>query len=37
MVTDLIIDGNFVLSKLVFTLNKNNLLYGALLTAGFIG
>lgn len=33
MVTDLIIDGNFVLSKLVFTLNKNNLLYGALLTA----
>lgn len=30
MTTDLIIDGNFLLSKLVFTLNKNNLLYGAL-------
>jgi len=30
MLTDLIIDGNFVLSKLVFTLHKNNILYGAL-------
>lgn len=30
MLCDLIIDGNFLLSKLVFTLNKNNLLYGAL-------
>lgn len=27
---NLIIDGNYVLSKLVFTLHKNNLLYGAL-------
>jgi 5'-3' exonuclease len=27
---DLIIDGNYILSKLVFTLHKNNLLYGAL-------
>jgi 5'-3' exonuclease len=30
MTCDLIIDGNFVLSKLVFTLHKNNLLFGAL-------
>ena len=30
MLIDLIIDGNFILSKLVFTLHKNNLLYGAL-------
>lgn len=30
MVCDLIVDGNFMLSKLVFTLHKNNLLYGAL-------
>lgn len=27
---DLIIDGNYILSKLVFTLHKNNLLFGAL-------
>ena len=30
MVLDLIIDGNYILSKLVFTLHKNNLLFGAL-------
>lgn len=30
MLCDLILDGNFMLSKLVFTLHKNNLLYGAL-------
>lgn len=30
---DLIIDGNYILSKLVFTLHKNNLLYGALHSA----
>jgi len=30
MLVDLIIDGNYILSKLVFTLHKNNLLYGAL-------
>lgn len=30
MVCDLIIDGNYILSRLVFTLHKNNLLYGAL-------
>lgn len=30
MLIDLIIDGNFILSRLVFTLHKNNLLYGAL-------
>ena len=30
MVCDLIIDGNYMLSKLVFTLHKNNLLFGAL-------
>ena len=30
MLLDLIIDGNYILSKLVFTLHKNNLLYGAL-------
>jgi hypothetical protein len=27
---DLIIDGNYILSKLVFTLHKHNLLYGGL-------
>lgn len=27
---DLLIDGNYILSKLVFTLHKNNLLYGGL-------
>lgn len=30
MVLNLIMDGNYLLSKLVFTLHKNNLLYGAL-------
>lgn len=30
MLSNLIIDGNYILSKLVFTLHKNNLLYGAL-------
>jgi 5'-3' exonuclease len=30
MLCDLIIDGNYVLSRLVFTLHKNNLLFGAL-------
>jgi len=30
MVCDLVIDGNYILSRLVFTLHKNNLLYGAL-------
>jgi len=30
MLVDLVIDGNFLLNKLVFTLNKNNLLFGAL-------
>lgn len=30
MLVDLIIDGNFILSKNVFTLHKNNLLFGAL-------
>ena len=30
MLVDLIIYGNFILSKLVFTLHKNNLLFGAL-------
>jgi 5'-3' exonuclease len=30
MLVDLIIDGNYILSRLVFTLHKNNLLYGAL-------
>lgn len=30
MLVDLVIDGNYILSKLVFTLHKNNLLYGAL-------
>lgn len=30
MLTDLIIDGNYILSKSVFVLHKNNLLYGAL-------
>ena len=27
---NLIVDGNYILSRLVFTLHKNNLLYGAL-------
>ena len=30
MLCDLIIDGNYILSRLTFTLHKNNLLYGAL-------
>lgn len=30
MLCDVIIDGNFVLNKLVFTLHKNNLLFGGL-------
>jgi 5'-3' exonuclease len=30
MVCDLLIDGNYILSKMVFTLHKNNLLFGAL-------
>jgi 5'-3' exonuclease len=30
MKCDLIIDGNYILSRLVFSLHKNNLLYGAL-------
>jgi 5'-3' exonuclease len=30
MLCNLIIDGNYILSKLAFTLHKNNLLYGAL-------
>ncbi len=30
MILSCIIDGNYILSKLVFTLHKNNLLYGAL-------
>jgi 5'-3' exonuclease len=30
MLCDIIIDGNFILNKLVFTLHKNNLLFGAL-------
>lgn len=33
MLCDLIIDGNFVLNRLVFTLHKNNLLFGALHTS----
>ena len=33
MLCDLIVDGNYILSKLVFTLHKNNLLYGALHTS----
>jgi 5'-3' exonuclease len=33
MLVDLIIDGNYILSKLVFTLHKNNLLYGGLIRA----
>lgn len=33
MLCDLILDGNFVLNKLVFTLHKNNLLFGALFTS----
>ena len=30
MLCDLIIDGNYILSRLTFTLHKNNILYGAL-------
>jgi len=30
MTCDLVIDGNYILSRLVFTLHKNNLLFGAL-------
>ena len=30
MLVDLVIDGNYLLNKLVFTLHKNNLLFGAL-------
>ena len=30
MIVDLIIDGNFLLNRLTFTLHKNNLLFGAL-------
>ena len=30
MLVDLVIDGNYVLNRLVFILNKNNLLFGAL-------
>jgi len=30
MLLDIIIDGNYILSKLAFTLHKNNLLFGAL-------
>lgn len=30
MLTDLIIDGNYILNKMVFTLHKNNLLFGSL-------
>jgi 5'-3' exonuclease len=30
MILNLIIDGNYILSRLVYTLDKNNLLYGAL-------
>jgi 5'-3' exonuclease len=30
MLVDLIVDGNFLLSRMVFTLHKNNLLYGSL-------
>jgi 5'-3' exonuclease len=33
MLCDLIIDGNYILSRLTFTLHKNNLLYGALTQA----
>lgn len=33
MLCDLILDGNFLLNKLVFTLHKNNLLFGALYTS----
>ena len=33
MLCDLIIDGNYILSKLVFTLHENNLLFGALHTS----
>jgi 5'-3' exonuclease len=30
MICDLVIDGNYILSRLVFSLHKNNLLFGAL-------
>lgn len=33
MLLNLIVDGNYILSRLVFTLHKNNLLYGALYTS----
>jgi len=33
MLLNCIIDGNYILSRLVFTLHKNNLLYGALYQA----
>lgn len=33
MLLNIIIDGNYILSRLVFTLHKNNLLYGALYNA----
>jgi len=33
MLLDIIIDGNYILSKLAFTLHKNNLLFGALYQA----
>jgi 5'-3' exonuclease len=33
MTLNLIIDGNYILSRLVFSLHKNNLLYGALYSA----
>jgi len=33
MLCDLIIDGNLLLNRIVFTLNKNNLLFGALLSS----
>jgi 5'-3' exonuclease len=33
MLCDLIIDGNYILSRLAFTLHKNNILYGALFNA----
>jgi len=33
MVLNCIIDGNYILSRLVYTLNKNNILYGSLIQA----
>ena len=33
IVCDLVIDGNYILSKLTFTLHKNNILYGSLYTS----